>query len=106
MRFFRPFLLVLLTVWLALPLVAPAQSATPPSCHGPNAPRYLSADDAGCAPRAMPAGMAACCHFYATTSHANVGDPPLAPLAAVQVGHEPDGQPQYIPPVATRPPPA
>lgn len=106
MRFFRPFLLVLLTVWLALPLAAPTQSATPPGCHGPDAPHCLSADDAGGRQQAIPSNMAACCHFYATASHANVGDPPLAPLAAVQVGYEPDGQPQFIPPVATRPPPA
>lgn len=105
MTIFRPLLLVLLTLWLALPLAALAQSASPPACHQPDAPRCLLADDSGGRQTPMSSETEACCHFYATASHANVGQPPLSSAEpGVRVGRERGGQPQFIPPVATRPP--
>lgn len=104
MNFLRPLLLLVLTVWLALPLSTLAQSAPPEACHGSTTAPCMAATDAGCRHRALPSDAPACCHFYATAAHADVGEVRRVSPGAVQVGHERGGEAQFIPPVATRPP--
>lgn len=103
MNFLRPLLLLMLTVWLVLPLPTLAQNA-PAACHGSSAVPCMAAADAGCRHRARPSEAPACCHFYATAAHADVGAVRRVSPGAVQVGHERGGEAQFIPPVATRPP--